>query len=263
MTASDSTLGRRAIALAVVAALAVAAYFWYRHRAAEVPPPAPPPVTTVPAPVEPAVEHPLSVPPDAVLPALDDSDATAVELLSGLVGAERFAALFVTEGVIRRLVATVDNLPRARVAAHHRPVRPLADAFRVDGEDDATLTLSQDNYARYDAHVRLIESLDADRVAAVYARLYPLLQKAYEELGYPGGYFNDRLVTAIDNLLAAPELPGPVELLRPNVMYEFADPQLEARSAGQKLMLRIGPDHAARVKAKLRELRSRIASRAP
>lgn len=27
-----------------------------------------------------------------------------------------------------------------------------------------------------------------------YVRLYPLFQKAYVELGYPNGYFNDRLI---------------------------------------------------------------------
>ena len=123
--------------------------------------------------------------------------------------------------------------------------------------------MSAANYARYDSWVQLIESLDADRVAATYLRLYPLFQKAYEELGYPGGYFNDRLIAAIDNLIATPDVAGPVELVRPNVLYEFADPLLEARSAGQKLMLRMGPGNAARVKTQLRELRRRIADQAP
>ena len=37
-------------------------------------------------------------------------------------------------------------------------------------------------------------------------------------------------------------------------------PALERQSAGRKLLLRMGPGHAARVKAKLTEIRGRIAT---
>jgi hypothetical protein len=91
-------------------------------------------------------------------------------------------------------------------------------------------------------------------------RFYPLFQQAYQSLGYPNGYFNDRLVVTIDNLLAAPDIVTDIALVRPNVMYQFADPKLEELSAGQKLMLRMGPVNAAIVKAKLRELRAQVAN---
>jgi hypothetical protein len=77
-------------------------------------------------------------------------------------------------------------------------------------------------------------------------------------LGYPNGYFNDRLVEVIDAMLATPETTGPIQLERPNVMYTFADPALEARPAGQKLLIRMGPQNAQAVKAKLTELRAVI-----
>ena len=51
--------------------------------------------------------------------------------------------------------------------------------------------------------------------------------------------------------------------MRPKVFWEFADPELEARSAGQKLMLRIGNTNAAIVERKLRELRALIATAPP
>lgn len=263
MTSSDSALGSRTIVLGVVAALAIGAYFWFRQRAAEPPVPADPPATSASVAAAPAIEHPVAASSAEPLPPLGESDPTAAGQLTELVGVERFAALFFTDGIVRRLVATVDNLPRAKVAAQHRPVKPLADGFLVDGTEEEVLTISSGNYARYAPHVQLIDSLDPERVAAAYLRLYPLFQKAYEDLGYPDGYFNDRLVEAIDNMLAAPDLAGPVELVRPNVLYEFADETLEARSAGQKLMMRIGPQNAARVKTQLRELRRRITSQAP
>ena len=95
------------------------------------------------------------------------------------------------------------------------------------------------------------------------AKNYPLFQQAYQELGYPGGYFNDRLVDAIDNALATPDVGGAVALTQPKVLYEYADPALQSLSAGQKALLRMGPDNAAKVKAKLRELRRIIAAQRP
>ena len=99
-----------------------------------------------------------------------------------------------------------------------------------------------------------MEAVEAKRLVAAYAHYYPLFQVAYQELGYPNRYFNDRLVEAIDDLLAAPDVAAP-RLVQPKVLYQFADADLEARSAGQKMMIRMGPGNAARVKAKLRAIR--------
>ncbi|HJW57873.1 MAG TPA: DUF3014 domain-containing protein [Burkholderiaceae bacterium] len=77
-------------------------------------------------------------------------------------------------------------------------------------------------------------------------------------MGYPDGYFNNRLVAVIDHLLAAPEIEGPLALTQPHVLYEFADLDLELRSADHKIMLRMGMDNAAKIKAKLREIRSEV-----
>ena len=107
-----------------------------------------------------------------------------------------------------------------------------------------------------------MQKTDAKQLAALYFHFYPLFQQAYQNLGYPNGYFNDRLVATIDNLLAAPDVTGDIALVRPNVMYQFADPKLERLSAGQKPMLRMGPANAGIVKTKLRELRAQAAARA-
>jgi len=97
----------------------------------------------------------------------------------------------------------------------------------------------------------------------VYAGLYPLFQEAYHQLGYPSGYFNDRLVETLDDLLAAPEIHGPVKLVRPRILYQYADPDLEARSAGQKLMMRLGLDNELAVKARLAQIRAQLARSSP
>ena len=97
-----------------------------------------------------------------------------------------------------------------------------------------------------------------------------MFQAAYQELGYPQGYFNDRLVEVIDQLLATPEVAEPLAVklvevkgevasTQPWTRYEFADPKLEALPAGSKMLLRMGSENAQRVKAKLAAFRAVIA----
>jgi hypothetical protein len=122
-----------------------------------------------------------------------------------------------------------------------------------------TLAIDAKNPERYASYVQLIKSVDTPKLVAVYRQFYPVFQRAYVELGYPNAYFNDRLVEALDDLLAAPEPEEPIRLAQPKVLYEFADPALESRSAGQKIMIRMGRDNAVSIKAKLREIRQSVA----
>ncbi len=168
----------------------------------------------------------------------------------------------IPENVVRHIVVTVDNLARQKVSVEKRPVAAAAGTFAAQG-DELHATLDPQNYARYQPMVLVISKLDTRQLVAVYTRFYPLFQQAYQDLGYPNGYFNDRLVQVIDSMLAAPAPAGPINLVRPNVMYTFADPALESRPAGQKLLIRMGPDNAAAIKAKLTELRAAITAAPP
>ena len=51
------------------------------------------------------------------------------------------------------------------------------------------------------------------QLASIYVRYYPLFQEAYEELGYPGRYFNDRVIEIIDHLLQTPDIVEPIFIL--------------------------------------------------
>ena len=191
------------------------------------------------------------------LPELSASDKFMLDTLAGLVGNESLMKLFYTERIIRKIVATVDNLPRERVPLSVAPVKPAAGAFIAEGPEGGK-TISLKNAARYAAYVKIAEAMDAQKLVEAYVRLYPLFQQAYEELGYPKKYFNDRLLVAIDNMLAAPNLENPVKLVQPHVLYNFADPSLEARSAGQKILMRMGSGNAAKIKVKLREIKQQV-----
>lgn len=193
------------------------------------------------------------------LPSLDDSDGYFLLAMVDIFGSD-VQNMLVKEALIDKFVATVDNLPRSHVAEKIRPVGRLPDRFSVDVlESSDEIILSSDNFRRYDSLVYLIERADLDAIEATYRRFYPLLQESYLRLGYPDAYFNDRLVEVIDHLLATPEPEEDIHLVRPHVLYEFADAKLEALSSGQKLLLRMGAGHTAKVKRLLSILRARIA----
>jgi len=235
-------------------------YFWRTRGQAPAPPPAPE-ATTAPAPPAPQasappIEHPVesAQAPSEPLPALGDSDVALQDALAGLFDAQAFTRLFYPENIVRHFVAAIDNLPRRSVALRIMPIKPVGGPFLVTGPD-GSLIISPDNAARYTPYVRVLEAVDTQKLVATYVRLYPLFQQAYAELGYPSRYFNDRVFEVIDNLLAAPDVPAKITLTQPKVMYEYADPELEKLSAGQKMMMRMGRDNEARVKAKLRDIK--------
>jgi len=191
------------------------------------------------------------------LPTLDDSDAFFL-LEIGLAFGPTIESLLLRDGIIDRLVTSVDNLPRRELPEKIRPVGRIQVAFATDAGDDGALLLGESSYARYEGLVAQLYYADTDTAFDTYQRFYPLFQQAYERLGYPNAYFNDRLVEVIDHLIATPIPEGPIVLVRPNVLYEFADPELEALSSGQKLLLRIGPNNAATLKRVLEKFRSRL-----
>jgi len=191
------------------------------------------------------------------LPPLDDSDAYFRLELVNIYG-KALDTLLTDENLIEKVVATIDNLPRRHVAERLRPLGRISGVFSVEGDDDAFL-ISQTNYDRYSFLVDMLVNADFDAAVDVYRRYYPLFQEAYVRLGYPNGYFNDRVVEVIDHLLATPSPGDPLRLVRPHVLYEFADPDLEALSSGQKLLIRMGNSNAERVKSALTELRTRVA----
>lgn len=227
-----------------------------------------------PAPSPPAIQHPVStteadvqaatplIPPEQPLPALQESDTSMAAILAKLFADQKLDRFFFAEHFIERFVVMVDNLPRQELPATHRPLKKIPGEFLATGKRD-NLTIAPDNARRYAPLVRMLSALDRAQVVAVYRRLYPLFQEAFVQLGYPQGYFNDRLIEVIDHLLATPEVSGPVHLVQPKALYLYADPDLEAFSAGRKILLRCGPDNALQIKALLRAYRDLLAVKPP
>jgi hypothetical protein len=260
MIDEERVLNKPLIGIGIAVVIAAAGGWWYWHSRAATPPP-PPPAVPSPVAVPPAaiIAHPVpaAAGDSAPLPELNDSDAAANAALGEAAGGTAASQYLIPTDLIRHIVVSVDNLLREKVAVDKRPITAAVGTFIADG-DELHATLDARNFKRYEPMVSALEKVDMQRLAAAYVKLYPLFQKAYQDLGYPNGYFNDRLVQVIDGLLATPQINERIELKRPNVMYVFADPSLEALPAGQKLLIRMGPDNEAAVKAKLSELRAAI-----
>lgn len=273
MTRQDSGNAKIIGAIIVVAVVALAAW-WYFSRMPgldfsrnDPAPLAPASASTAPLPIEHPIADVQTAPAPATtapLPALFGSDAKAADSLSGIKGAQGLAALLLAKGLIPHVVATVDALPRRTIGASILPLRTPAGAFAVDTSNPAQATLDPKNFARYDAYVKVVAAMDARALVTWYAHWYPLFQQAYRELGYPRGYFNDRLLVAIDDMLAAPNAQPPIALVKTDDgHWAFADGTWETLSVGQKLMIRVGPDNERALKDKLRTLRALLLGKAP
>ena len=266
---------------------AAALYYFYfldREETLSVAPPPPLPIATAPPELEtqpePAPERVAAPPPEAVqqeeleqselLPTLAESDEVAVTAAEALLGEDTVRNYLVTEGVISRLVATIDALTGDELPSNIIPIRGPGGELQAtsDGVSDELnpetgihepqYVLDPVNFRRYTTQVEVLEAIDTEALAQNYREHYPLLQQSYRELGYSEGEFNDRLVEVIDLLLTTPEPTQPVRLTKPEAFFEFADPDLEALAAGQKVLIRMGPSNAVRVKAKLEEIRQVI-----
>src|SRR5258708_6680742 len=139
-------------AAVVVVAVGTWYYLQSRHaalpgapQAAQTPPPAEPPP-------QPAIQHPLpgggTAPSPVPLPSLADSDAALSEALGQVVGSAAVKDYLLPENIIRRLVVTIDNLPRQKVALQKRPTGAVPGSLVANG-DELHATLDSQNFARY------------------------------------------------------------------------------------------------------------------
>ncbi|HEX2584339.1 MAG TPA: DUF3014 domain-containing protein [Steroidobacteraceae bacterium] len=253
-------MNTKMVALSGGAVVAVAAGLYYVFGGQSTPEPTSPTPTVTKQ--EPAIAHPIPDSPVAqALPALDGSDEFTTNELISLLGQPFVQKHLIPKDLVRHIVVTVDNLPRKKLAGQMNPVVPIDGQINDQGE--VTTALSAAQYARYDEFIQSVTAVDSKQLAAVYFKLYPLFQEAYKAQGYPNAYFNDRLVAVIDHLIATPYAKEPVLLVNGPGVYQFADPALENLSAGQKAIVRMGPEHGAKVRAKLKEIRALVASGAP
>ncbi len=274
-----SAIAKWVVLLAALAAIGAIGYFLMGEEAKR-----PPKLHELPSPVavqpavapenpiatKPVYDEPVPVPVPQPLPDLEQSDAPVLAALKAL-NINGLVEMVIPQDILRKFVRAIDVLEEGKVITEYRPIASPQGAFASDsfnvkvsggelGEQQEVeqFRVSPKNYLRYTLIVQVISALDSDASVALYKRYYPLLNRAHQELGTGKGNFHSVLIRAIDKVLSAPDANGELILIHPKVYYEFADPALEKLPEAHKLMLRMGPDNAEKVKLSLRNIRVKL-----
>jgi len=193
--------------------------------------------------------------PPLPLPKLNDSDKEIQHAASKLNPALKWADWITTEEAIRKFVVVIDNLAQGKIAKKYLPIPKPEHKFKHT-EDGIKVYLDPAGFERYTPYISLFESVDNEMASALYQRYSPLMEQAFDELGYPNRNFHDTLMQAFDVLLNAPIMEEEIELVRPSVLYKFAYPTLEKSPAAHKQLIRMGPDNTRRLQGKVQQLKT-------
>src|SRR5579863_2389638 len=125
---------------ALIFVLAATGVYYLRGRNQPLPAVSSAPPTATPGNAAPGIAHPLPQSADtaaaaAPLPELADSDAPLRDALAQISSADAVKEFLVPQDLIRKIVVTVDNLPRQKVAVQKRPANPAAGSFLAEGDE--------------------------------------------------------------------------------------------------------------------------------
>lgn len=186
------------------------------------------------------------------LPTLAESDGWLRDVVGQLSEHPQLVTWLLNEDLIRRLVATTANLAAGESPRPHvRFLQPGGGFAVVEAGDE--LRVAPSAYARYDTLTAVITSLHVEGTAQVYRNVKPLLDAAYQELGYPDGDFDPVAAQAVKVLLDTPVVED-VEVERYASSIKYADPRLENLNEAQKHFLRLGPDSLRSIQNHVRRI---------
>lgn len=188
---------------------------------------------------------------------LATADPVLRELAANLSSRPELMKWMASDDLIRRCVATVDNIAKGRDPRVHLGFLKPVGAFRVK-ETAAGTFIDPRSYQRYDTIAEVFSSLDVEGLAQLYSEIKPLVEEADREISRPQENFEDHLRMAIDQLLAVPVVKGQVEVKPKVVTWTYADPHLEGLSPVQRHFLRMGPENVEKIQEKLREIRTAL-----
>ncbi len=184
---------------------------------------------------------------------LDGSDALLREMAGDVSANPAFIRWLGAGGLIRRFVAAVDAIANGNSPRPQADFFVLARPFTAARRDGRTI-LDPASYGRYDVVADVLGSVSAAGCAQLYRSFQTQIRQAYRELGYPQGDFSRTLLKAVNELLRTPVAEGPLEVEAKMEIFVFRDERLEALSAAQKHLLRMGPENIQLIQAKLREM---------
>ena len=212
--------------------------------------------TIVEEPVAPAVIEEV-----VELPTLNLSDAFVLTRLGALETGATLLELLTSEELIRRFVVFVENVSQGSLPQLEYPVRRLQQPMAVREVDANLFEMQTVSYQRYTPLIDALTAVDPDQAVAIYRILRPLFQEAFAEIGYANRNFDEVLIRAIDNVVGAQTAEGPFQLVKPKVMYVYADAGIESMTPVEKQLLRMGPQNAEKLKSALAQYRERLVAR--
>ena len=192
------------------------------------------------------------------LPTLNNSDTFVFEGLRAMQNGASVLRLLAQDQIVRKFVVFVENISRGEFPQTGLPYRALGEEMPVRNIDENFFVMEDSAHARFDEIVQTFVSLDTDAAVTLYRALSPLFQQAYAEIGFRNVSFDETLRLSINNIVRTTNMEGPYQLVKPSVMYLYADASIENLQEVHKQLLRIGPDNTIILKAKLREFASQL-----
>jgi hypothetical protein len=192
------------------------------------------------------------------LPSLNASDSFVFENIRLLQNGLELVTYLANDQIVRKFVVFVENISRSEFPQTGLPYRSMQTDMAVQNIDENLFVMDESSYSRFDQIVSTFVDVDTGAALTLYRMLSPLFQQAYAEIGFRNVSFDDTLRLAINNVLQANDLDGPFQLVKPSVMYLYADTGIENLQAVHKQLIRIGPANAEALKAKLLEFSSRL-----
>jgi hypothetical protein len=184
---------------------------------------------------------------------LDESDDIVRTLVSELSSHPTLVRWLMTDNMIRKFVAAVDNIANGESPRAHIGFFEPSGDFRVIKRHGERI-LDPRNFRRYDLIKDVFTSFDTEGFVKVYKQLTPAIQEAYRDLGYQEADFHSTLNKAFLELYKVPVVEDSIKLKEEVVTYQMLDPRLERLTPAQKHLLRMGPENVRAIQAKLEEM---------
>jgi len=188
------------------------------------------------------------------LPQLSNSDSFVAIEASKLTSGTVVEKIWGTEEVVRKLAHLLVSMEAGEVSINNFAFLNPHGELRVTPTGEGRYVLDDLNFARYDFFVQAVDKVDPGVMVQVFTLLRPLLREAYGELGYDESQFDSAVLVALHQLGNTPQIHAPIELVRPSVIFKFADPAIEELTSVQKQFIRMGPENAAIVQNKLSQV---------
>jgi len=192
------------------------------------------------------------------LPRLNDSDEFVLSRLTDFDGGNLLLTFLVDDQIIRKAVTFIENLTRGEIPQSGLPYKAIDSEIIVSEIDSDFYQMEKASFTRFDKIVDALVGFDEPELIAVYRLLSPLMRRAYSELGYSEDAFDAAVFDAISRIVAVNARELPLQLVKPSVMYLYADSRIEDLPDLDKLLIRLGPRNVRRLQSKLKLIEAQL-----